>query len=54
MADYTTIFKRLSRMEMDLRNTIKPRDEPVVIAIDSTCVKVTNRRGVDEREVEET
>lgn len=43
VADYTTIFKRLSGTEMSLKDTIRPSDESVVIAIDSSGIKVTNR-----------
>lgn len=41
-ADYTTIWWRLARME-PLPLDVPPGDGPVVIAVDSTGIKVTNR-----------
>jgi transposase-like protein len=41
--DYTTIWKRGTKLDLKLSDTITESDEPVVIAIDSTGIKVTNR-----------
>lgn len=42
-ADYTTLFRRIRLFELPLSETIKQNGEDVVIAIDSTGIKVTNR-----------
>ncbi len=41
--DYTTIWKRGTKLDLKLSDTIVESDEPVVIAIDSSGIKVTNR-----------
>jgi hypothetical protein len=41
--DYTTIWKRGTAFDIKLSDTIAESDEPVVIAIDSSGIKVTNR-----------
>jgi hypothetical protein len=41
--DYTNIWRRGTKMKLDLSETILSSDEPVVIAVDSTGIKVTNR-----------
>jgi hypothetical protein len=41
--DYTTIWKRGTKFDIKLSDTIAESDEPVVIAIDSSGIKVTNR-----------
>lgn len=41
-ADYTTLFKRIKDSDLDLSSTIEA-GEDVVIAVDSTGVRVTNR-----------
>lgn len=41
--DYTTIWKRGTKFDINLSDTITKSDEPVVIAIDSFGIKVTNR-----------
>lgn len=41
--DYTTIWKRGTKFDINLSDTITENDEPVVIAIDSSGIKVTNR-----------
>jgi len=41
--DYTTIWKRGTKLDIKLSDTIAESDEPVIIAIDSTGIKVTNR-----------
>jgi hypothetical protein len=41
--DYTNIWKRGTRMKLNLSDTISSSDVPVVIAVDSTGIKVTNR-----------
>ena len=41
--DYTTIWKRGTKLDLKLSDTITESDEPVVIAIDSSGIKVTNR-----------
>jgi hypothetical protein len=41
--DYTTIWKRSIKFDINLPDTINENDEPVVIAVDSTGIKVTNR-----------
>jgi len=42
-ADYTTLFKRIAKTNIPLRDTITTKDEDIVIAVDSSGVKVTNR-----------
>jgi hypothetical protein len=42
-ADYTTIWRRGTKLNLKLVDTLKESDEPVVIALDSTGIKVTNR-----------
>jgi len=41
--DYTNIWRRGTKLELSLSDTIISSTEPVVIAIDSTGIKVTNR-----------
>jgi transposase len=41
--DYTTIFKRVVKMKIPISKTIMSSSEPIVIAIDSSGMKVTNR-----------
>jgi hypothetical protein len=41
--DYTTIWKRGTKLDLNLSDTIAESNDPVVIAIDSTGIKVTNR-----------
>jgi hypothetical protein len=41
--DYTTIWKRGIKLDLKLSDTIAEGDDPVVIAIDSSGIKVTNR-----------
>ncbi|MCX6677518.1 MAG: IS5 family transposase [Methanothrix sp.] len=41
--DYTTIWKRGTKLDLELSDTIVESNEPVVIAIDSSVIKVTNR-----------
>lgn len=49
VADYTTIFKRGTKLEIPLKDTIsssipkKNNDDDVIISIDSSGIKVTNR-----------
>src|SRR5512136_2966126 len=42
-ADYTTIWRRGSKLDIKLADTISASNEPVVIAVDSSGIKVTNR-----------
>ncbi|CAD7768206.1 Transposase DDE domain protein [Candidatus Methanoperedenaceae archaeon GB50] len=42
-ADYTTLFKRISKMNFDLPETISEEEDDIVIAVDLSGVKVTNR-----------
>jgi len=44
-ADYTTLFKRISLMDLSLQETIreKQKGDDIVIAVDSSGIKVTNR-----------
>lgn len=42
-ADYTTIFKRGNKLELQLKNTISIPEEDAVVAVDSSGIKVTNR-----------
>jgi hypothetical protein len=42
-ADYATIWRRGIKLNIKLVDTLKESDEPVVIAIDSSGIKVTNR-----------
>jgi len=41
--DYTNIWRRGTQLKLGLPDTISASDEPVVIAVDSTGIKVTNR-----------
>ena len=41
--DYTNIWRRGTQLKLNLPETISSGDEPVVIAVDSTGIKVTNR-----------
>ncbi|CAD7768197.1 Transposase DDE domain protein [Candidatus Methanoperedenaceae archaeon GB37] len=41
-ADYTTLFKRISKMNFDLPETISEEEDDIVIAVDLSGVKVTN------------
>jgi len=44
VADYTTIWWRISRLELpSLSPVLESSDEPIVVAVDSSGVKVTNR-----------
>ena len=42
-ADYTTLFKRIAKMNITLPETISEKEEDVIIAVDASGVKVTNR-----------
>ena len=42
-ADYTTLFKRIAKMNITLPETISKKGENIVIAVDASGVKVTNR-----------
>jgi len=42
-ADYTTLFKRIAKMNMTLPETLSEKGADVIIAMDSSGVKVTNR-----------
>jgi len=42
-ADYTTLFRRISAFELPLIDTIEQSRGDVIVAIDSTGIKVTNR-----------
>jgi hypothetical protein len=42
-ADYTTIWRRGTKLDIKLADTLKESEEPVVIALDSSGIKVTNR-----------
>lgn len=42
-ADYTTLFKRMAKMNITLFETISEKEEDVIIAADASGVKVTNR-----------
>jgi hypothetical protein len=41
--DYSNIWRRGTQLKLSLPDTILASDEPVVIAVDSTGIKVTNR-----------
>ena len=41
--DYTTILRRGTKLQINLSDTISASNEPVVIAVDSSGIKVTNR-----------
>ena len=41
--DYTNIWRRGTRLKLSLSETILASNEPIVIAVDSTGIKVTNR-----------
>ncbi len=42
-ADYTTLFKRIAEMKVTLPESISEKREDVIVAVDSSGVKVTNR-----------
>lgn len=42
-ADYSTLSKRIAKMKIKLPETISEKEENVIIAVDSSGVKVTNR-----------
>ena len=42
-ADYTTLFRRIQRLDLSLKATPELLAEDVIIAVDSTGIKVTNR-----------
>jgi Transposase DDE domain len=42
-ADYTTLFKRIAKMKITLPETISEKREDVIIAVDASGIKVTNR-----------
>jgi transposase len=41
--DFTTIWWRVVRMKIDLNSNVNPERDDIVIAVDSTGIKVTNR-----------
>jgi Transposase DDE domain len=41
--DYTNIWRRGTKLKLNISDTISTSDESVVIAVDSTGIKVTNR-----------
>ena len=41
--DYTTLFKRIAKLELAMASRIPDRNGNIVIAVDSTGIKVTNR-----------
>ncbi len=41
--DFTTIWWRIARMKIDLNSNINPERDDMVIAVDSTGIRVTNR-----------
>jgi hypothetical protein len=41
--DYTNIWRRGTQLKLNIPETISASDDPVVIAVDSTGIKVTNR-----------
>ena len=43
MPDFTTIWWRVARMKINLDPKINPEKDDIVIAVDSTGIKVTNR-----------
>ena len=42
-ADYSTLFKRIAKMNITLSETISEKGDDVIIAVDASGVKVTNR-----------
>ncbi|CAD7769585.1 hypothetical protein FHEFKHOI_01484 [Candidatus Methanoperedenaceae archaeon GB50] len=42
-ADYTTLFKRISKMNFDIPETISKKEDNIVITVDLSGVKITNR-----------
>lgn len=42
-ADYTTLFKRIAELDLNLTDTIPQDKDDVIIALDSSGIKVTNR-----------
>jgi len=43
-ADYTTLFRRIKNLDLSLKVTPAILAEDVIVAADSTGIKVTNRR----------
>ncbi len=41
--DYTNIWRRGTQLKLNIPETISASDDPVVLAVDSTGIKVTNR-----------
>ena len=41
--DYSNIWRRSTQLKLNIPETISSSDDPVVIAVDSTGIKVTNR-----------
>ncbi len=41
--DYTSIFKRVTKLNIPISETIMKSDKPITIAVDASGVKVTNR-----------
>ena len=42
-ADYTTLFRRINLLDLSLNGTPEVLAEDVIVAVDSTGIKVTNR-----------
>jgi hypothetical protein len=42
-ADYTTLFRRIKLLDLSLKVAPEPLAEDIIIAVDSTGIKVTNR-----------
>jgi len=42
-ADYTTMFKRIAKLDIPVKDTVTEKSDNMIIAVDSTGVKVTNR-----------
>jgi len=42
-ADYTTLWKRIAKMDLTLHETLSENRDDVIVALDATGVKVTNR-----------
>jgi hypothetical protein len=42
-ADYTTLFRRINRLDLALTVVPELLTEDVIVAVDSTGIKVTNR-----------
>ena len=52
VADFTSIHKRVNKLDIKINNSIYGNSEnELVLAIDSTGIKIANREGMDETKI---